>query len=391
MPLPSVALRYVTQFQCLQDACEDSCCEGMHVLLEDSERERLLTQTLPSPELHAQLAENLKVLSPPLYGYSLELAKTPQGACALMREGLCSLHRDLGEQALPNTCARFPRETTQRAQRLEVTGALACPEMTRLCLFEDHSLEWVDIAHQPLLHRPGKSWNEHSQAQDFRPLGVELLQAPHVSLSEKLLRLWEAAALPKPTTSLPVKEALDLVLAVLVGLRARDNRRYNAFNESVLFTWQMLALEAHPGKGAVSGAELARQLGSLYPQQQAKVQASLGPQLAPWLQRYALNRWLQMRWEAKTPVEEVLFDFGLQLMVLHFLLFGHPVLQELIALSPLSEELPLLQRAVGQTVQWFSKHLERDFDLWEEVRAHLVQRQGVEILSTFAHTFAACV
>jgi hypothetical protein len=123
--------------------------------------------------------------------------------------------------------------------------------------------------------------------------------------------------------------------------------------------------------GMVTGAALAQRLGKLYQSRKTGLQNNLGVIIEPMLARYLQNRFSQLTFFIEKPAEEPVFDALLQTACMRFLLVGHPVLS---ALS--QSDSGLIERSVVQTVQWFSKYVERDHDLWSEVRQHLRDRLG---------------
>ena len=368
------APRYVARFQCIADRCEDTCCAGMHVLLSNDERQRLKPVLAARPELSEAFENTLVEVKPALLGYSLELAKDENDACRLLSSGLCSLQKALGPDALPDTCARFPREVHVRNDGVEIYGTLACPEMARLCLLSEDSLQKTPLPPEEAMRQWPAPKKEHAAATQWRHAACDIFKEVGKSSAEAwrqaliFFHLWDDAS------SVQVESGLDTVLSVLVGLRARENRRYNAFNEAVMLTYQLAALEEDPRIGMVSGTALAQRLGHLYLNRKNAFQMSVGARIEPMLSRYLQNRFSQLTFSIERPSQEPVFDALLQAACISFLLVGHPVLDGLSASAP--EAQNLIDRSVVQTVQWFSKYVERDHDLWDEVRQHLKNRLG---------------
>ena len=62
-----------------------------------------------------------------------------------LEDGLCSLHRERGEQALPGSYATLPRRITHVPGGCESSGDLACPEAARLYLLTPDATDPVEI------------------------------------------------------------------------------------------------------------------------------------------------------------------------------------------------------------------------------------------------------
>src|SRR5204863_7934824 len=69
------------------------------------------------------------------------------GRCRMLDEDrLCRIHKRYGEPLLSDTCAVYPRSTGRVEDRLELAGAISCPEVARLCLLVDGATDVVPMA-----------------------------------------------------------------------------------------------------------------------------------------------------------------------------------------------------------------------------------------------------
>lgn len=130
-----VAAGYMTRFQCLGGACEDTCCKAWDVMVTESDLQRL------SGALGAA-AQDLATRIPNGRGGTVTvLKKLPDRACLeLDPTGLCKVHAAHGEAALPDVCMSYPRVIGRLDDRLELTGRMSCPEVARLSLLADDPL-----------------------------------------------------------------------------------------------------------------------------------------------------------------------------------------------------------------------------------------------------------
>ncbi len=102
---------YYPEFACKCGDCRATCCHGWGIALSQDEYFRVMS-TDCSPELRRRLDVAFRPATNP--------APTPeryvlisynwQGKCPIQtEEGLCLLHRDMGEGAIPEICRRYPR------------------------------------------------------------------------------------------------------------------------------------------------------------------------------------------------------------------------------------------------------------------------------------------
>lgn len=74
------------------------------------------------------------------------LSRTPSGDCVFFHRGsgLCVVHRDLGEAALPSTCRHFPRIAVRDWRGTFITLSHFCPTAASMLFRDDVPLEVVE-------------------------------------------------------------------------------------------------------------------------------------------------------------------------------------------------------------------------------------------------------
>jgi lysine-N-methylase len=69
-----------------------------------------------------------------------------EGACTMLDDdAFCAIHKVGGEEILPDICAAFPRIIRRAGNDVEMTAAMACPEIARMVMLDDDACEWVDL------------------------------------------------------------------------------------------------------------------------------------------------------------------------------------------------------------------------------------------------------
>ncbi len=135
-PAVELSTAAMQRFSCTAGACEDTCCRGLGIAMEHEDARRIRAagarNTVRLVVLDAVRVEN---------GVQHILRLDESGACpALQIDGRCGVHASQGQGALATACAVFPRTALAvrsldtADDRIEVTGSLACPELSRLTL-----------------------------------------------------------------------------------------------------------------------------------------------------------------------------------------------------------------------------------------------------------------
>lgn len=130
---------YFRDFQCLGGECPDTCCQQWDIKLDREHYNRLSVLMSADAEQKPLFDRYIKVNEQPVTGDHdfAYIAMNENGQCPMLESGgLCSIHRKFGIEPLGNICAFFPRVISRCEQDIEMSGALSCPEVARLCLME---------------------------------------------------------------------------------------------------------------------------------------------------------------------------------------------------------------------------------------------------------------
>jgi len=143
--LSALMPRYVTRFRCIGGACEDTCCASWSIHIDKKTYKAYRQNTTPALR---------EVLATSLVRESGAASKTfatirPEGKtqqCPLMEDGLCGVHKHMGESHLSDVCFTYPRTTRRFNGQLEQTLTLSCPEAARQALLAEDAFEFVEDA-----------------------------------------------------------------------------------------------------------------------------------------------------------------------------------------------------------------------------------------------------
>jgi len=117
---------YYKDFKCIASACEDTCCVGWDVVIDSQTYQRYQNtegafgEKLRSKMVVDEDGDNIFVLD--------------GDRCPFLRNNLCDIHIEKGEQFLCHTCKQYPRYMEEFADLKEVGISLSCPEAARIIL-----------------------------------------------------------------------------------------------------------------------------------------------------------------------------------------------------------------------------------------------------------------
>lgn len=132
----NVTARYMTKFRCLGGQCEDTCCGGGSVPVEETAHRHLRVLAEGDPFAEQLLDEGIELT--PAGKTFARLRFHPTGYCRMLDDaGLCRVHARFGHEALFGVCMTYPRYVSAIDERLEHFGTVACPEVARLCLLAE--------------------------------------------------------------------------------------------------------------------------------------------------------------------------------------------------------------------------------------------------------------
>ena len=116
------------KFACLAGKCPDTCCGGWNVGIEEE-----------SLEWYASMEGELGKRIRSAIDWEEECFIQKDGHCVLMdKEGLCPIHRELGGDALPDTCPSLLRRGTRARQTCPTRPSSSAPlDRTRKSVYQE--------------------------------------------------------------------------------------------------------------------------------------------------------------------------------------------------------------------------------------------------------------
>jgi lysine-N-methylase len=411
-----IALRYMTRFRCIAERCEDTCCVGWKISLDRASHERLAGAMGGTPDGKLRLAECVSLN--PRGGAGSDFAQIKNredGSCSFLdSDRLCSIQRGHGEGLLSNLCATFPRVLSQVGPRLELAGALSCPEAARLCLLQDDAVDLVDLDLSILPRRHAKAMLQPSRADPYSyyfddlraamlrlvgrrrfPLAARLVFLAHfaqkvgVLLSEGcswIPSLWEEneRRLATEVESMERTEVLDEVarqfgaidvqtsllptLAAVIQARMGlpHTPRFATLVRGIVRTYREAAgLSPENPSETFPSVDL---LWSAYRMRRDALDAAAGPRVEQYFRNYAMQYWIREWYTSSPSLLAHVYRLQIRIGVLRLMLLGHPEVCAVLAQSSLAGGPPVrigateqeaIDRAAVELFQLFAKNMEQ--------------------------------
>jgi lysine-N-methylase len=185
------------QFSCIGSSCEDTCCAGWQVVIDEATYKKYnKVRSEIRPKLDKHIKRNRASKGSEDYA---KISLSSDLSCPMLNEEkLCSIQLKLGEEYLSNVCATYPRVSNQVNGVLERSATMSCPEITRLALLNPDGIEFNEIVEPAeirnfIRRRLDTKSTEGGQLTQFfwelRIFSIQILQTRKYSISERLILL----------------------------------------------------------------------------------------------------------------------------------------------------------------------------------------------------------
>lgn len=185
--------RYVTDFQCDGSKCNAKCCGEWCIDIDIETYKKY--QRIKNPAMRKKI---LASIQPSTCQAGFEIKFNEEGACPLLCEdNFCYVQRNLGEEALSNTCKGYPRVVKQVGKYQFRLLSMTCPVAAEKALFysdginiqqlsiEDDTAAWKLTANRV----EKKSIDDDLAAVHVIMGGLSLLQNDYYTFEQRLVLL----------------------------------------------------------------------------------------------------------------------------------------------------------------------------------------------------------
>ena len=183
---------YYKNFACIGGACEDSCCIGWTIEVDEETYKKY--KKVKHPSIKQRLDKELVARRAHTTANFAAKIKLKNGRCAfLSNEGWCDLYSALGKQYLSDTCTFYPRTVNSINGDLEGSLVCSCPEAARQILLSKNKITFdkeEKLERSPIIYAQITVNNDNPKKwQDYffslRTLVINLLQNENGTLEEK--------------------------------------------------------------------------------------------------------------------------------------------------------------------------------------------------------------
>lgn len=191
--------QYMQQFSCIGSECEDSCCIGWKVTVdEDTYKKYKKSRDLELKPLFKNKVTRQRS-NPSSSSYAKIQMEDGRRCSFLSEENLCRVQLKLGEEYLSNTCTVYPRAINSINGVIEKSATTSCPEVARLALLNPNGIDFVEIE-EPANTRGSIAENLKTDGLkidntpqkyfwDLRIFSIQVIQDRSYTLAERLIIL----------------------------------------------------------------------------------------------------------------------------------------------------------------------------------------------------------
>ena len=125
---------YFKEFKCIAAECEDTCCAGWEVVIDDETYNNY-------QRVDGEFGQRLR--SEIVYRHGENIFTLKGNNCPFLNAGkMCDIYTELGEESLCYTCRQYPRYMEEFGSLREIGISLSCPEAARIILRGSKKVEF---------------------------------------------------------------------------------------------------------------------------------------------------------------------------------------------------------------------------------------------------------
>lgn len=190
---------YIKKFSCIGGTCEDTCCAGWHIAIDEETYKKY--KKVKDKTMQARLNKELVQKKSEISKEHVAKIKLKNGRCAFLnKEDWCDIYSQLGESYLSHTCTLYPRTINKINDTLEYSMTFSCPEACRHILLAPEGIKFEQlkegwqvqtISADIQLEVKGVRWQDY--LLELRSWMIELVQDRSYPLETRLYLLRKEA------------------------------------------------------------------------------------------------------------------------------------------------------------------------------------------------------
>lgn len=175
---------YYFKFKCTADQCEDTCCAGWQIGIDETSAQRYWKEKGP---FRRTLRKNINF-------HDSVFRQQPDGSCAFLREdSLCEMVLQMGEEALCRTCHYYPRHIEEFENEREITLSVSCPEVAKILMSRREPVHFLHKEDEKEETYPDYDPIFFDQLQEAREVMIQILQNRSLPASVRAVLILELA------------------------------------------------------------------------------------------------------------------------------------------------------------------------------------------------------
>ena len=204
---------YYKEFTCVADACEDTCCAGWQIVIDDNSKSKYRKVRGP---FRRRLLRSINWKEG-------VFRQSEDRRCAFLNENnLCDMYTALGSKSLCKTCRLYPRHIEEFEGVREISLSLSCPEVAKILLSKKEPVKFLSFE---------KDGDEEYEDFDL------LLYSKLADAREVMIRILQDRTMPSSLRC-------GLVLGIAHDMQGRINREEIFGCDEVLDKYQTEAAKA---------------------------------------------------------------------------------------------------------------------------------------------------
>lgn len=158
---------YYKEFSCVADACEDTCCAGWQIVIDEKSKKKYKKVKGPfRRRLHRCINWKEGVFH-----------QSDDKRCAFLNDqNLCDMYTALGSKSLCKTCRLYPRHIEEFEGVREISLSLSCPEVAKILLAKKEPVKFLSFEKEGDEEYEDFDLLLYSKLADAREVMIEILQ-----------------------------------------------------------------------------------------------------------------------------------------------------------------------------------------------------------------------
>ncbi|WP_294378636.1 flagellin lysine-N-methylase [uncultured Clostridium sp.] len=171
---------YFKKFKCIASECEDTCCAGWEIVVDEDAYE---VYNSVKGEFGERLKKEIYLDEDNEHVFRLK-----GNNCAFLNKNkMCDIYSELGEENLCYTCQQYPRFSDEFGSIREEGLSLSCPEAARIIFGDSKITEFeVNENEEMVLSYSGLNFDAFVQLLKSRKIIMKILQNRNINLNYRM-------------------------------------------------------------------------------------------------------------------------------------------------------------------------------------------------------------